>query len=212
MESLGKLFETDKLVSLAINIIINCIFFYLNKRKIDVLEEQNLILMERVNNLEKNLSNLINFINGGQISPVNQSPLKPNITPTQSITNQKNPSVQLPAKSIQTPKGATSGLRKSLIQEGRTEIAEDKSQIEDKSKIEDKSQIEDKSEIIEDNLDQILEEEEEKERLLNDSFKGNSSFSEIKDPDSEGVIISNTQIGLINPEKKKSYAGIEIDE
>lgn len=193
MESLGKLFETDKLVSLAINIIINCIFFYLNKRKIDVLEEQNLILMERVNNLEKNLSNFINFINGGnqpQISPANQSPIKPPPS-TQSITNRK---IQLPVNSIpiQPPKVATSGLRKSLIIEPS-----------------EGSDLDGNKDATND-LDQILEEEEEKERLLNVDLEVNPP--EIGDPDDNNLIISNTQTGLINPEKKKSYAGMEIDE
>lgn len=217
MESLGKLFETDKLVSLAINIIINCIFFYLNKRKIDVLEEQNLILMDRVNNLEKNLSNLINFINGGQPLPQQQSLQKtqpktqiqrPNISPPQTQTIVKS-SVQLPMNAQNAiPQNATSGLRKSMIVEPDPKVAQ---------RLDDKSQSD---------LNKILEEEEEKERLLNEKIEEpqienvvevspqiENDISDVGDPDDIPLSTSVTlQSGLKNPDKKKSYAGMEIDE
>ena len=114
-------------------------------------------------------------------------------------------SVQLPMNAQNTqnaiPQNATSGLRKSIIAE----------------RLDDKSQSD---------LNKILEEEEEKERLLNEKIEEpqienvvevspqiENDISDVGDPDDIPLSTSVTlQSGLENPDKKKSYAGMEIDE
>lgn len=180
MESLNKMFEMDKLVSLGINVIINFIFFYLNKRKIDVLEEQNKILLEKVNELESRMQFVFSRLG---ISTLNEQRPVGN-HPGGTIRNQPMNSQLTPVKPQQIQRAPPPPVwSPPTVSEDDTvedDLAAQRSQ----------------------KLDDILQEEELKnqtEEITSKSLRGC-----LKEP-AETSFTSESQ----DSEKKKSFAGIE---
>lgn len=205
MDFLGKLCETDKLVSLGINILINCIFFYLNKRKVDVLEEQNNILMERITNLENSMANLIAFING------QPPPQQPRSLIPQSQSQMSPKSAQPPAMSKSQPPSKTQppSVMSKTTQPIQTKSVPPPRPPRPTKPVDDK--------ISE--LDKILQEENEAEnnRILQEENNEEENVTEIEvefnDLGEKGVEESSSESK--DSEKKKSqesYMGIDLDE